>query len=271
MRALHLGWDDYKLHPGHLARKRRYGGEYREVDMIERPPSLAELAIAGPLIAETRRAGVADTAVLELAWTETPPVAASVPGAVAVHRPATASSRSPTAQPVPCCCSILRANMPPSSSARRAASPAAQSSRWHHSRRSTGAPQGVVASGLARTRASGPGDIPLRFASALDSADLELTTLDDRERWLDLFASAAFGSSERRLWVWQPLEPGPLPDTVLVDPARVTLWEPVAPEFGRKLRPLRERVLDRLAPAPAHRRRARADPRRPAALLSSSL
>ena len=58
--------------------------------MIARPPSLREIAIAGPLIAETRRAGIADAAVLELSWTETPAVTASVPGTVAVHRPATA-------------------------------------------------------------------------------------------------------------------------------------------------------------------------------------
>ena len=88
IRAFHLGWDDYKLHPGHLASKRRYGGEYREVNMIERAPSLGELALAGPIVAETRAGGVADAAVLELAWTDTPAVGACVPSAVAVHKPA---------------------------------------------------------------------------------------------------------------------------------------------------------------------------------------
>jgi hypothetical protein len=87
--------------------------------------------------------------------------------------------------------------------------------------------------------------VPLRLASTVDGTELEMKTLDDRERWLDVFARAAFGSSERRLWVWQPLEPGALPGKVLVDPTRVTLWEPVAPRLGRKLRPLRERVIDR--------------------------
>src|SRR3954470_20565606 len=38
IRAFHLGWDDYKLHPGHLASKRKYGGEYREVHLIPRAP-----------------------------------------------------------------------------------------------------------------------------------------------------------------------------------------------------------------------------------------
>src|SRR4051812_10024617 len=88
IRAFHLGWDDYKLHPGHLASKRRYGGEYREVHLIDRAPSLGELALAGPIVAETRAAGINDAAVLELAWTDTPAVAACVPAAAAVHRPA---------------------------------------------------------------------------------------------------------------------------------------------------------------------------------------
>ena len=42
IRAYHLGWDDYKLYPGHLASKLIHG-EYREVNLIERPPTLAEL------------------------------------------------------------------------------------------------------------------------------------------------------------------------------------------------------------------------------------
>jgi hypothetical protein len=36
-----------------------------------------------------------------------------------------------------------------------------------------------------------------------------------------------------------------LPAEVRLDPARVTLWEAVAPPAERKLRPLRERVADR--------------------------
>ena len=93
---------------------------------------------------------------------------------------------------------------------------------------------------------SGPGDVPLRLASTIDGAEPGMNTLDEREQWLDMFARAAFGNSERRLWVWQQTEPAPLPDEVLVDPTRVTLWEPVARLPERKLRPLRERVIDRV-------------------------
>src|SRR5258708_7844465 len=35
VRAYHLGWDDYKLYPAHLASKLEHGG-YREVELIER-------------------------------------------------------------------------------------------------------------------------------------------------------------------------------------------------------------------------------------------
>ena len=72
-----------------------------------------------------------------------------------------------------------------------------------------------------------------------------MKTLDDRERWLDLFARAAFGSSERRLWVWTPPSRARCPTRSACDPARVTTWEPVAPPPPRMLRPKHERVLDR--------------------------
>jgi hypothetical protein len=247
VRALHLGWDDYKLHPGHLASKRRFGGEYREVDMIERSPSLGELAVAGPLIAETRRAGIADAAVLELAWTETPAVTASVPEAVAVHRPGT----SPLPFEDGAAGAVLLLDPPHED---------AESLVREACRIASGA---VIALAPLKTfdgraadelsppgwrgrEQAGPSDASLRLVQAVDKTDIHLTTLDDRERWLDVFAGTAFGSGERRLWIWQPLEPRPLPDKVLVDPARVSLWEPVAIPRGRKLRPLRERVLDRL-------------------------
>ena len=80
VRAVHLGWDDYKLHRGHLASKLVHGA-YREVNLIERAPTLSELAMAGPVLAQTRAIGVPDAAVLELTWGE-PAVAASAPTAV---------------------------------------------------------------------------------------------------------------------------------------------------------------------------------------------
>ena len=247
VRALHLGWDDYKLHPGHLARKRRYGGEYREVDMIARAPSLGELAVAGPLIAETRRAGIADAAVLELAWTETPAVTASVPGTVALHRPS--GNDLPFADGAAGAVLLLD---PPREQATQLLDEAFRIARGAvialaPLKTFDGRTAGELSPpGWHGREQTGPADVPLRLAEAVDVTDLELTTLDDRERWLDLFSGATFGSSERRLWVWEPIKPGPLPDKVLVDPAQVTLWRPVGPPVGRQLRSLRERILDRV-------------------------
>jgi hypothetical protein len=247
IRALHLGWDDYKLHPGHLAGKRRFGGEYREVDMIERSPSLEELAVAGPLIAETRRAGIADAAVLELAWTETPAVTASVPEAVAVHRPDT--SELPFEDGAAGAVLLLDPPREDAESLVREACRVAAGAVIALAPLKTfdgRTADELSPPGWRGREQAGPSDVSLRLVQAVDTTDLELTTLDDRERWLDVFAGAAFGSSERRLWIWEPLEPGPLPDKVLVDPIRVALWEPVATPRGRRLRPLRERVVDRL-------------------------
>ena len=246
IRAFHLGWDDYKLHPGHLASKRRYGGEYREVHLIERAPSLGELAVAGPIVAETRRAGIADAAVLELAWSDTPAVGACVPGAVAVHRPdpgelpfedGAAGAVVLLDPPRDHAEALLAEAFRVASGSVIALAPLATFA---------GRPADALsAAGWRGREQAGPGDLPLRFASAVDTAEFEKKTLDDRERWLDMFARGAFGGGERRLWVWEPIEPRPLPETVRLDPARVTPWEPVAPPPSRKLRPLHERVADR--------------------------
>jgi hypothetical protein len=246
IRAFHLGWDDYKLHPGHLASKRRYGGDYLEVNLIPRAPSLGELALAGPIVAETRRAGVADAAVLELAWTDTPAVGACVPEAAAVLRPAAGDlpfddgaagavvlmdpPREHAARLVEEACRVACGPV-------IALAPLATFG---------GEPADALSpAGWTGREQPGPGELPLQFASSADAAEFEKKTLDDRERWLELFALGAFGPGERRLWIWEPVEARPLPDEVRIDPARVTLWEPVAPPQERRLRPLHERVADR--------------------------
>jgi hypothetical protein len=246
VRAFHLGWDDYKLHPGHLASKRRFGGEYREVNLIARAPSLGELATAGPLIAETRRAGVADAAVLELAWADTPPVTASVPGTVGILRPASddlsyvrgaAGAVLLVDPPRERAVELLR------EACRVARGPviAVAPLKTFDGR----AADELSPPGWRGREQPGPGDLAVRVASSVDTNELGMKTLDERERWLDVFARAAFGNGNRRLWIWEPLEPGPLPDEVIVDPTRVTPWEAVAPPPERKLRPLHERVIDR--------------------------
>jgi glycosyl transferase family 2 len=247
IRAFHLGWDDYKLFPGHLASKRRYGGEYREVNLIPRAPSLGELALAGPIVAETRAAGVADAAVLELAWTDTPAVGASVPEAIAVHRPEV-GGELPFVDGAAGAVVLLD---PP---AEHAAALVQDACRVACGKVIVLAPlttfgaqpaDALSPAGWQGREQDGPGELPLQFAAGADAAEFEKKTLDDRERWLELFALGAFGPSERRLWIWEPVEARPLPDEVQFDTARVTPWMPVAPPQTRKLRPFHERALDR--------------------------
>lgn len=246
IRALHLGWDDYRLYPGHLASKRRYGGEYREVDMISRPPTLAELAVAGPLVAETRGAGIADAAVLELAWTQTPPVAASVAGTVAMHRPSGTEIpfRDGAAG------AVLLVDPPPERAVDllREAFRVAQGAviALAPLKSFNGRTAGELApAGWQGIERPGPGDLPLRLARDAGATD-DVQILDDRERWLEVFASMAFGQGDRRLWVWQPIDPRPVPDVLAVDGTGIAFWKPVVSRRERKLRPLRERVVDRL-------------------------
>ena len=91
IRGLHLGWDDFRLYPGHLLSKRgagdSYPESYGEVDLVQRPPSVTELALAAPIVAETRRQGIADTAILELAW-DGHVLGPAVPGVISIEPPA---------------------------------------------------------------------------------------------------------------------------------------------------------------------------------------
>ena len=51
---------------------------------MARPPTLPELALAGPILATTRELEVPDASVLELTWSE-PAIAAASPSAIAVE------------------------------------------------------------------------------------------------------------------------------------------------------------------------------------------
>ena len=248
VRALHLGWDDFKLYPGHLVSKLHLG-EYREVNLIERAPTLPELALAGPVVAETRARGIPDGAVLEITWAD-PAVAAALPDAVCVQ--------APLAGPLPfaddAAGAVVLVDPPPE----RAAALVREACR--------------VASGLvvavagldafaARPanelggddwtglEADGPGDVPLALAHAAATdraltAQVGVTTIDDRERWLALFAAGAFGCGSRRLWVWSgPATPPPA--AVAYDPAAVSVWTRVATPPARPRRSLARLVKDR--------------------------
>jgi glycosyl transferase family 2 len=244
IRAVHLGWDDYKLHPSHLASKHLTYGVYREMDLIGRPPTLTELALAAPAVGATRAAGVPDASVLELTWSA-PAVGAAVPDAVCVEAP------DPAALPFSAAAAgaVVLVDPPAGRGAdavREATRVAAlmvvavaELSSFDAQSAAELAPAGWTGTELA-----GPADVPVALAAVADAdpaiaGRLGFAALEDRERWLALFGQATFGGATRRLWVWRRDEPLSSPERVVIDPARVQPWLPVpppaapAPKVGR--------------------------------------
>jgi hypothetical protein len=235
IRGLHLGWDDFRLHPGHLLSKREggigYPESYGEVGLIARPATLEELALAAPVLAETRRRGIPEAAVLELAW-EAPAVGAAAPESIAVVAPA--------ADPLPFDAGAAGAvvlQRPPAEQAEALVHEACRvASRLVVAVAPLATFDARVAAELApkgwtghETR--GIGDLPLALARAAQADEsltkrLEGSVADDRERWLELFAAGAFGEGELRLWVWERDEPVAGPERVTFDPERVSRWRP---------------------------------------------
>jgi hypothetical protein len=243
VRVYHLGWDDFKLYPGHLASKLVHG-EYLEVNLIERPPTLPELAVAGPVAALTRGAGIPDAAVLELAWSG-PAVAASLPEAIAVERPAGLPLADGAAA------AVVLVDPPGSELLEQALRVAthmvvAVAPLDAFGSRTAGE---LAPDGWRGREAAGPSDVAVALAeiSMTDerlSAQVGVRTLDDRERWLEMFAAGAFGAGQRRLWIWERETPGPMPEHVAV-PAGVTLWKPVAEAPKPPKRTLASKIRNR--------------------------
>jgi hypothetical protein len=224
IRAVHLGWDDYKLNPAHLAAKHLSYGVYREMDLIDRAPTLSELALAAPAVALVREEGIADEAVLELTWSA-PAVGAAVPASVCVERP------EPGSFDVGAAAAVVLTD-PPGVEAIAEATRIATSlvvavaplDAFDARTAAELAPEGWTGS-----EAPGPGDIPLSLARAVEGdAAVGPAVLQDRERWLALFAQGAFGTGHRRLWIWRRDEPAVAPERVRFDPARVQPWQAVA-------------------------------------------
>jgi hypothetical protein len=238
LRAHHLGWDDYKLHPGHLASKspRTHAAypHYREIELIGRPPSLTELAHAAPVLAATRAAGVPDASVLELTWTG-PAVGAAAPASVCVEMPESGSL--PLDDGAAGAVALVD---PPAGEAPRllgdafrvaASTVVALGDLPTFGGRAAGE---LAPDGWSAREAPGPADVPLALARAAD-ADPRLEdklgyhALEQREHWLALFAAGAFGAGSRRLWIWTRESPLPLPEQVRYDKARLKRWSAVAP------------------------------------------
>lgn len=273
LRGVHLGWDDHRLHPSHLAGKHLHYGFYRELELIERAPTLTELATAAPAVAVTRAAGVPDASVLELTWTA-PAVAAAVGHAVCVESPDPAGLpfREGAAGAV-----VLID--PPAGSGPQLLTEAVRVAT-----RIVVAVAGLEAFGAATAgqlapegwtghEAPGPGDLPLALARMGDTdaavaGGLGPTALEHRERWLALFAQGAFGAGERRLWIWRRDDPGDAPPHVVLDRERVTPWQAVSapmepPRRANAMQRMWQRadLVERARIQVAVRRRTRGDDR----------
>jgi hypothetical protein len=235
VRALHLGWDDFRLYPGHLLSKSGSDGiypeSYGEVDLIERPPTLTELALAAPVLSAIRGAGVEDGSIVELAW-EGPVVGASVPAAIALDAPE--DDRLPLDDGA---AGAVVVKLPP---AARAEALVREACRVAARVVVALAPLETFAArtaaelappGWRGREARAAGDLPLALAKAV-SADpalkgrLDASAVQDRERWLELFAAADFGQGALRVWIWEREDPRRAPERVGYDPARVTRWQP---------------------------------------------
>ena len=252
VRAHHLGWDDFALYPSHLASKLVHG-EYREVQLIERAPTLAELAVAGPVVAVTRALGVPDAGVLELSW-GAPSVAAGVTAVFGLVDPP-AEPMLPFAAGSAGAVAIV--DPPPTVDAAAIVADAARiATHVVVAVAPLAAFGGRTAADLAppgwRGReADGPGDVTVALARwATDdpqlAASVGVGTVEHRERWLSLFAAGAFGTAARRLWIWERTTPvGPAPEQVLHDPERVRPWMAVASAPAPPRRGLSERLRGR--------------------------
>ncbi len=241
-RPYHLGWDDYKLHPGHLASKNpkvnKAYSHYKELELIERPPTLTELANAAPLVAAARANGIPDASVLELSWSG-PSVAAALPAAVAVESP----RRGAVEQLRPGAAGAVALVDPPAAEAHAllgaafvAAADTVVALAPLSAFGGTLAPD-LCPEGWSGVERPGPAALPLALAERADadpalSEHLGYRTLDERESWLAMFGQAGFGTGPRRLWVWRRDEPLEVPPTVDLSGTSLAVWQRRPPEVA---------------------------------------
>lgn len=267
LRAWHLGWDDHKNYPGHLASKgpstHKAYSHYREIELIPRPPKLGEFAVAAPLLAVLRAHGVPEASVLELAWSE-PALAAAVPGPVCLTSPGVEDLDFGTGA-----AGAVALVDPPADGANellaRSFGIAADTVVGIASLETFGGclPADLAPTGWDGRELPGPAQVALELARRADAdpafADrLGYRTLEDRESWIAVFAAAAFGTDPRRIWVWRRAVPLAVPPAVVFDPAQVTPWRGSPPSIApAPSRTLATRIRGRLGRA-ALRRRVRA-------------
>lgn len=238
IRAFHLGWDDHRLHPVHLASKNALPApyfpspypNYVETALIGRPPALEELARAAPVVAELRRAGVPSEAVLELAW-GAPILGPALDEVTTVHPP-------PTRLPLDdgAAGAVVLVDPPGELAADALAEAARVATNLVVAVASLPTFRGRPAADVAPPGSAGRevpavGRLPLELARRGDelpelTGHLRYTTLEHRESWLEFFAAASIPpEGDERLFVFTA-------DGAAKTPERVTLpwdlvqWEP---------------------------------------------
>lgn len=257
VRALHLGSEDVRKFPEHLARKAaspRYGAYQASVAQMPRAPALVELARAATVVARTRGSGVRDESVLELAF-GAPALGAALDGPVTLMDPP--AGRMPINDGAAGAVILLDP-------------PADRLDELLHEAFRIAARLVIVVGSLEVFRARLPaeitpegwggcerayiGDLPLALAresevSGSFAREAGFGTLEHRERWLEVFAAAAFGPGERRLFVFDREAPGRTPDSVRFDSRALQVWRPPPPERDGLDRPARLGGVSRLPAA----------------------
>jgi len=251
IRALHLGWDDYRVHPAHLVRKNEIPWPYpyyREVELIGRPPALEELAKAAPVVAVIREANLPDATVLELAWgdpllgraledvtTLHPPPRDPLPiedqgvGAVVLVEPEAHIAPAALAEAFRAASSVVVLIAPLRTLAGASADELAPNG-WSGSER-------PWTRKLVRELAAAGDRLP-RLAG-----HERFDTLEHRNEWLAFFGNGAFGPTELRLFVFRRTEAGHLvPESV---PTGLERWRP--PPTSEPLPPLGPRLRSAVA------------------------
>lgn len=248
LRALHLGWDDYRIYPGHLARKGLDYGAYNEVRLMRRPPSLAQLATAAPVIAQARSMAIPDDGVLELAW-GMPAIGAVLPDAISVQ----VNGTDPPELGGVCAAAVVLTDPPAGAGPRVVAEACRVASRAVIAVAPLGSFPGYTASELAPPgwtgrESEGPNDVVARLAAAGDddaglAVRLRATLLDDSDRWLGLFSAGGFGQGQRRLWTWERSAETSAP-RVRFDTDSLERWHPapLEPPAVRQPGPLRTAI-----------------------------
>ncbi|HEV3229133.1 MAG TPA: glycosyltransferase [Solirubrobacteraceae bacterium] len=240
VKALHLGWDDIDRYPEYLAAKTRERGaglaHYGDPTTLlkRRPPRLAELALAAPILALTRAADIPDAAVLEVTWGE-PLLGATSSEVVTVRSP---DIRLPLDDGA--AAAVVLADPPPDLVLELIEEACRLATHLVIVSTDLKTVSGRAAGELARPgwrgdECRGAGTLALALADEGDRSPemqerLGLSTIQEREGWLALFAAGAWGSSHARLFRFTAEVPRSAPSSVRYASDRLDRWRPPAPD-----------------------------------------